>query len=335
MIHKCVDVNECHGMAVEFMSKFKTAVFACAAGALISGCASAQAGPIKPKPTVHQNGTIASMKLVHVQGQNPDLKVYKMFYWSEGEKVEAYFSEPANAGPNDYPLRVVCHGGYDIPWAKTHASSPEKITDVAGVGSDNQVNADVIAPQYRGYAESQGTVQGLSGDTTDAENAIKAADSLKVVNNQCILLIGVSMGGGVVLQIASDPTYSNDVQAVVAVSPFTGWNNVMQWSVKNETNPIAGHYTNDAASGYGPYNPHSRAYIENSVDVSKIDVPVLLEQGTGDKVVPWQSVEMLYDKMKKDGETAKLILYPGGDHGLTGKYSNQSYKDQEAWFNEF
>jgi dienelactone hydrolase len=63
------------------------------------------------------------------------------------------------------------------------------------------------------------------------------------------------MGGGVALRTASE---RQDVKAVVAVSPFVGWDTIIHWLLDRI-----------------PY----------------IQTPVLLLQGTGDDFILWQTVQ--------------------------------------------
>lgn len=162
---------------------------------------------------------------------------------------------------------------------------------ISGCTSNHPKN---VAPQYRGYAESEGTVQGLYGDAVDTENAIVAADSLSVVNNQSMWLEGVSMGGGVVLVVAPNPKYSINTNAVVAISPFVGWDITMKWANKNENNSqLADGFIQEGLDAYGTFNPNKKGYKQNSLDVANIGAPTLLLQGTGDKNVPWQATQIL------------------------------------------
>lgn len=42
------------------------------------------------KPTTSSDGTIVSEHRVSVLGQNPKINVYKVFYMSDGQRVEAW-----------------------------------------------------------------------------------------------------------------------------------------------------------------------------------------------------------------------------------------------------
>jgi hypothetical protein len=97
---------------------------------------------VSPTPP-QENGTIVSKELVEVPGQNPKIDIYKIFYISEGSKVEAFLSEPKESGK--YPLHVTLHGGlaYEIP-NKTHETYNGVQAEYLKDAPENMVR---IAPQ--------------------------------------------------------------------------------------------------------------------------------------------------------------------------------------------
>ncbi len=277
------------------------------------------------------------MELVHVKAQNPGINIYKVFYWSQGEKVEGLLTRPKRPRAKKYPVYVICHGGYTSSMPMTHV-----IQSSLGVPTPESVAAAsssevVFEPEYRGYAESQGTVQGIYANAVDTENGITAIYSLSDVHLSNIKLLGVSMGGAVVLRVASDPKYTSYIRAVAAISPFIGWDAIEQWAEKNvNTNPQAQKWIQAAtASGYGVYNANNKDYQQNSIDASKIKVPVLLLQGKQDEIFPWEATEMMYKEMKEDGDTVQLDLFASGNHGLTGTVNSQAMKDIQKWFDKY
>ncbi|KPV44740.1 alpha/beta hydrolase family protein [Alicyclobacillus ferrooxydans] len=186
-----------------------------------------------------------------------------------------------------------------------------------------------LIPEYGGYAGSGGTVQGLHGDTLDTNNAIQAVMSRYSVEQGHVYLEGASMGGGVVLQLAEQ---RHDVRSVIALSPFVGMQVVGQWAVKNKNNSdLAFNFYGDMLT-YGTANPNSPLLSQDSVDYKKIKVPVLLLQGTADHHVAWQTVQMFYNDLKPYDNKAKLILFPGGHHGLHGENQSKVNADIRAWY---
>lgn len=274
----------------------------------------------------HPDGSIFSLTQYHVAGQNPYIKLYKMFYWSAGVKVEAFVSKPVDSGK--YPLLLGCHGGYVEPLAKSHVSSPDSPSDLA---QQNALYVDV-EPLYRGYNGSGGTVQNVSQNTLDAENAITAAETFSDVQSHDVYVGGTSMGGEVALMLAERP----DVKAVVAVSPFVGWSITGAWAMKNANqSALAVDLWQQAIDTYGPVNANAPIYKRESPDIAKIKAPVLILQGTADKNVPWQTVQIFVNDMKRAKKKVEFQLYPGGDHGLNSKYQKEKFSEVNTWFTEY
>ena len=121
-----------------------------------------------------------------------------------------------------YPLVVHLHGGYALE-QKDLSHYDFGFTFGFKYMSDEVV---YLYPLYRGDLESEGHVQGIAENTWDADNGIKMAMSTGQVKKDSVYLIGGSMGGGVALRLASE---RQDVQAVVGISPFVGWDVNLRW----------------------------------------------------------------------------------------------------------
>ncbi|WEH07779.1 alpha/beta fold hydrolase [Alicyclobacillus fastidiosus] len=250
-----------------------------------------------------------------------------MMYWSDNVKTEAFVAVPKSSG--GYPLFVSCHGGYDTSVDETHVASPTSAMDLEYA----QSGFITLIPEYRGYANSGGTVPDFNGITLDTNNAIKAIQSHFQVEPNHIYLEGASMGGGVVLKLATE---RNDIRSVIAISPFVGWDEEGKWAVSaKKQNPRALSEYNAMVDHYGPFKPNSPTYEKESIDYTKIHVPALILQGTDDANVEWQTVQLFYNDLKPTDSYAKLILFPGGHHGLHGKYQQAVNKDISEWYTKY
>lgn len=270
----------------------------------------------------HIDGEIISLVPIQVPNTN-SVRTFKMMYWSANAQAEAFLAVPQSAGT--YPLYVSCHGGSSINTGTFGEVTPENQTSLENADP----NFVTLIPEYRGYDDSGGTVHGLSGDTFDTNNAIKAVMSKFSVEKNHVYLAGVSMGGGVVLQLATE---RSDIRSVIAISPFVGWNIVGAWAVQNKNKSDMAWNEYGAMLTYGTDNPNSPLLKPESVDVQKLKVPVLLLQGTGDQSVPWQTVQTLYNDIKPYDSQIKLILFPDGQHGLHDKYQTQVNEDINSWY---
>jgi dipeptidyl aminopeptidase/acylaminoacyl peptidase len=292
------------------------------------------ASTVNPKPS-QASGSIVSKELVQVADQNPNIRIYKVFYMSEGAKVEAYLSEPI--APGKYPLLVELHGGWAFQKpAITHDKSVGFHADLLKYASDSVI---IFAPNYRGYMDSEGAVQGLAGDTLDTQNAIKAAMSLGIVKPDSLYLRGLSTGGGVALRTASE---RHDVKAVIAVSPFVGWDEIIHWLDNNPNDsdsysPVVISERNNAKVIKDFFDMHPGTEKDNSLldRIPDIQAPVLFLQGTGDESVIWQTVQEFANEMKIANKTVKFVLYPDGAHGLHDKYQQDSNNETINWLIEY
>ncbi|MGC8489759.1 MAG: alpha/beta hydrolase family protein, partial [Clostridia bacterium] len=189
-------------------------------------------------------------------------------------------------------------------------------------------------PEYRGYLGSAGLPGGLRTDTENVRDAINALKAYPAVDFHRLYLLGYSMGGGVALTLAAELPH---VRAVVCVSPYVGMKTVeAYWAVHppapgtNFARQLGGL---ELAYGKPPSQKELRA---ESPDTAAITAPVLLLQGTGDSHVEWQTVQAFANAMQALHKTVKLILYPGGPHGLhTAPYGGESTAAMSAWFAQY
>ncbi|MHB1630227.1 MAG: alpha/beta hydrolase family protein [Bacilli bacterium] len=187
-----------------------------------------------------------------------------------------------------------------------------------------------MTPAYRGYGESQGSMQGMLGDTLDAENAMIAALSLHHVKSNDTYLWGVSMGGGVALMLASE---QKGIRAVVANSPFVGWDITAYWAKRlKETATFNSGEVPYATYTYGSTHFAVRSPYDHT---TTIHAPVLLLQGKEDHHVIWQTVESLYQRMKKEGKVVNLVLYKTGHHSLNRQHFFDSSTTMIQWMNRY
>jgi hypothetical protein len=82
---------------------------------LCAGFAAVGTGPAHAatdqEPVPGRNGQVVSLTQLHFPSYcaNPNTRVYRMFYWSDGYELEAYVSEPKR--PGKYPVVELLHGG--------------------------------------------------------------------------------------------------------------------------------------------------------------------------------------------------------------------------------
>ena len=281
-------------------------------------------------PIIKSNGQIISLSKIKDPNNPKTIETYRMMYWSQGKKVEAYVAAPKKLG--DFPMFVQLHGGYVIPEYNMHVKSLINNGETIPIDQSfiDYAEEDVItlAPMYQGYGESEGLINGINSNTIDTQNAIKALkgylDSNKHfphVEKGHLYVEGSSMGGGVAMKLASE---RSDIMSVVAISPFIGWDITANWEKAHDQ----GAYETFTFY-YGPLRPNATKIKKDSIDFSKIKAPTLLVQGTKDPNVEWETVQTFYNKMKADHKNVTFKLIKGGNHGLTNKEDQltQIYND--------
>jgi dipeptidyl aminopeptidase/acylaminoacyl peptidase len=67
--------------------------------------------------------------------------------------------------------------------------------------------------------------------------------------------------------------------------------------------------------------------------MDKLDpqLPILLQHGDADRNVAVENATMMAEKLREKGQPYKLVIYPGGDHGLR-QYRQQANEEMLAWF---
>lgn len=293
--------------------------------AAAAGCSAGRptAAPAGPKPLVAGTAVATRVTTYPIAG----VTLYRLFYKAQGYRVEAYLTVPRVRGP--VPLLVNLHGGFVSDEPVTHDNFGYTAAMAARLASARYA---VLYPEYQGYMQSAGQVRGLYTAALDTMSGIRAAEALVPINPRRLYLVGYSLGGGVALKVAS---LLPGVRAVVAVSPYVGLKTVLPWQMAHAEPGTAffKQWMGETAS-YGTL-PSPVMLAKESPDVPSITAPVLFLQGTADHHVAWQTVQQLFAEMKQAGKVVKLVLYPGGHHGLHHQYAAASYHEVVDWFEQY
>jgi dienelactone hydrolase len=293
---------------------------------LLASCSS------EKEKTFVEDEAVVAFDPIQVDGLNVSLQAYKMTYMSEGEKAVAYVTLPKKGG--SYPVNLSLHGGFPASKDLSHVSNMMGVTfDKNMLLYSASPGLISLVPLYRGYGESDGTIPGLHGTTLDTSHAIDALTAYLEKNESRkstgkVFVMGTSLGGGVGLKLA---TIRDDIADVVAISPYVGLDRVYPWLLENPDKDIG--FLEMFQDAYGDYEQSSEQIKEESIDVKKIEVPVLIVQGDADRHIDWHPVKSFFDQLKKENDNTTFELMPDGDHGLMNK--REELKEiNEAWFNE-
>lgn len=135
-----------------------------------------------------------------------DLKIRS----DDGVVVHAWLmTRPGLAESRNAPTFLCLHGndgnvGSRLPlWAGIH----------------RRAKVNVLALEYRGYGESDGTPS-ESGLVCDAAAALRFIAGHTLLNNKKVIVFGRSLGGAVAVAVASDPAYKSSIRAVILDNTF-------------------------------------------------------------------------------------------------------------------
>lgn len=147
---------------------------------------------------------------------------------------------------------------------------------------------DVLAFDYRGFGHSTGA-PGEHGTYLDARAARAALLDQPEVDPARVLYLGKSLGGGVLLELASEYPPAG----MILMSTFSGMR--------------------DAARSVYPFLP--APLIPNAYPslrrIAALRVPVLMMHGERDELLPLRHAERLYAAAR---EPKELIVVPGAGH---------------------
>lgn len=264
--------------------------------------APAEGDPAVPDvPDVPPNGTLAGMELLYDSGHS---RYYRITYWSDGLRVTGYLGLPIGPGP--YPVIIYNRGGsWDQGALDGHELVPLVEAGYLAVGS-----------QYRGNAGSEGSETFGEGDVNDVLNLIPLVAQLPEADLGRIGMLGYSRGGMVTYMALKEDTLRG-TGAIKAAVTVGGLADLFMW--RNDRPEIA----------YAAYLALIGTRPETAPDLFKarsavfwpelINAPLLLLHGEADQEVSADQSRALAGHLENAGKTVRLVVYEGGDHGLSGQ----------------
>ncbi len=248
---------------------------------------------------------------------------YIASYQSDGLTLFGLLTVPTGTKPDGgWPVILLNHGY--IPPAEY--STEESYLRIVALFAE--AGFIVFKPDYRGNGNSPGTASQpyISPDyVSDSLNALASIRKYPDANANRVGIWGHSMGGNITMH---ELVIDHDFQAAVLMAGVVGsysdllnwWNARVATGVLTTPNDIetdqlvnqmvALHGTPDSNPGF--WNP-----IDPTQFLSDVSVPVLIQVGTADTVVPPGFSQEFAARLQSAGKTATLHVSPGADHNLS------------------
>lgn len=235
---------------------------------------------------------------------------YIMTYESDDLLIGGRINIPVGRGP--FPVIIVNHG-YLAPEVYEPSAGTWRIADWLALRGYIAIMSD-----YRNYGDSEhGPNPFHIGYAIDVMNLVAQVESLPMAAPGQIGIIGHSMGG----EISMWPlVISDEVDAVVLYASMSG-DVVKNWEYGVLNFPVQRPALDALALIYGTPDEHSEEYAALSPVnyLDQVRMPVLIQHGMLDEIVPYVWSEELAAQMAEAGLDVTFYAYGGGGHALRGQ----------------
>ena len=153
----------------------------------------------------------------------------------------------------------------------------------------NRLSVSVLIFDYRGYGRSEGSPS-EAGVLQDARAARRWLAERAGVSESQIVLLGESLGGGVMVDLAA----SDGARALVLQNTFTSLADVAKF-----------HYP------WLPIKLLMRTQFDSLAKIGRYQGPLLQFHGDADTIIPFALAERLHAAAN---QPKQLVVVPGGDH---------------------
>lgn len=249
-----------------------------------------------------------------------DVEFFSFFYNSKGYRVAGILARPKNYQSKKFPLIVYNRGGFAEDSKVTVSTLQEKWYPLVKAGYV------VVGTQYRGVDGGEGKDEFGGDDIYDVIELFNEAKKLEYVDTNNVFMLGYSRGGmmtylalkhGITVNAAAVNAGVTDFITLDAQADDWG-KNFLKMAL-----PCEEYQKKDL------YEQRSVVYWP-----SVIKVPLLLLHGDADTVVPLEQSRLLAKQLDHTKATYKLVVYPGGEHGLD-TYQDSVNQEILTWFKKF
>jgi len=246
----------------------------------------------------------------------------------DGKKAHAFFYYPKNnrfsvSDGEKPPLLVIAHGG---PTSRTSSFFSPVVQFWTSAGFA------VVDVNYRGstgygrrYRDALLSRWGLI-DTSDVADAIRYLIEKKMVSPDMVAIRGGSAGGYMVQRVMTE--YPDLIRAGAS---YYGIGNLV--TLTEQTHKFESRYIDNLVGE--KFSVSGRRYRSRSPinHINRLKAPMIIFQGTDDKIVTPECSREVADALKKRGIKYEYVEYEGEAHGFRSKESNvDSLKREFAFY---
>lgn len=247
-------------------------------------------------------GLITESNPIPIKSSYADkVEVFKLKYLSDGLKVKGFLLRPRGVEQNPQLPAII----YNRPGiGDSHKINEETLSYLSILPAHGYV---VAATQYRGNDGGEGSESYLDKDVVDVLNIMALARSLPEVDSTRMGLLGFSRGAAVTYLLLKQQIAVKAACVMGCATDFVdAYHQLPHYKLFLE-----GMFHGTPETALEEYTSRSPLYWPE-----KINVPLLMIQGTDDMHVPIHQVHQLATKLKELGKPHHLIVYPEGDHEL-------------------
>jgi dipeptidyl aminopeptidase/acylaminoacyl peptidase len=223
-------------------------------------------------------------------------------YLSDGLKVVGYIWKPKNSEGKKLPLIIFNRGGNRErsklePW-------------MAGGFYEFVSNGFVvIGSQYRGADGGEGKEEYGGADLHDVLNLLPLARSLSYVDMNNVFMFGNSRGGMMTYLALKQNVPVNAAAVLSGVTDLPG-------NAQDHPELVSTIYQ-ELIPDFEKRRDEAMRERSAVQWPEKINVPLLIMHGTADRSIGAGRTLAFAQKLQDMGKNYELIIYAGGDHGLT------------------
>ena len=250
------------------------------------------------------------------------VELFGITYWSDGLRVKGFLLKPRT--PGRFPAVIYNRGG-SLEWGSlTHHVASVQLGELADIARAGYV---VVASQYRGNGGGEGHEEYMGRDLQDVLSLFDLLADRPDVDSTRVGMFGWSRGGATTFRCL---TKTRKIKAAAVGGPAVNYPRII------EEEPEMGEYWSEFIPGYhdDPKAAMEARSVLFWVDQLPKGVPVLIVHGAADSKVKTHDVLSLAMKMETHRVPYRLVIYEGGDHGLSA-HRHEAFAQIIAWFDRF